>query len=151
MAFLHCEVKSSGSSKERVTWDLLRLARFYRTSIVYGQRSPLLQIIGRKATYMRNEFEDGLFILRKIGTFKLPFVRAHMGKLAKKCGVLIQAKKDVEPIARIRLKPMQNIRDIVFVLGRLGNFLAHEINEESDLEKKYRPGVDCGPDEAAIG
>jgi len=91
--FLHCEVKPTRSSRVRVAWDVVRLVRFGRCALACGHEiAPLLQVVGRKATYMRLKDNEGLLVLGKVGTFQVPLVLDHLPDLAKTCMVLYEAK-----------------------------------------------------------
>jgi hypothetical protein len=91
LIYLHCEVKPSGARRHKIAWDLLRLVRYARCSLSRGLHAAcLLQVVGRHTRYMRVTSEDGMFVLREIGTIQLPMVRDDLDALAAKCGVLFQ-------------------------------------------------------------
>jgi hypothetical protein len=67
--------------------------RFGRCALACGHEiAPLLQVVGRKATYMRLKDNEGLLVLGKVGTFQVPLVLDHLPDLAKTCMVLYEAK-----------------------------------------------------------
>ncbi|KAK3808752.1 MAG: hypothetical protein J3Q66DRAFT_444649 [Benniella sp.] len=122
LPFLHCEVKPTRSSRIRAAWDVVRLVRFGRCALSNShQAAPLLQVVGRDATYMRLKEDEGLLVLEKVGTFKVPLVLDHLPELAKTCMVLHKTLEDIETAQGEKTR-LQGLKNIVFTLGYLGSY-----------------------------
>ncbi|KAG0205288.1 hypothetical protein BGX31_003006, partial [Mortierella sp. GBA43] len=93
---LYCEVKRTGAGRNKVLWDLVRLARFGRSAMIRGFPSALLvQVVAQDFTYMRMTREDGVFMLKKVGIVPIPFKFDDLTTFAERTGVLMKLRDDV--------------------------------------------------------
>ncbi|KAK3808704.1 MAG: hypothetical protein J3Q66DRAFT_444609 [Benniella sp.] len=134
---LHGEVKTLSASNNAIAWDLLRLARFGRTSLAWGHSMAcLIQVVHKIGTNRRIQEEDGLFVLRRVGTFELAFGLDDLPKSVGNPGVLLKARKDVYHVIKNGHTPCShNLQDIAIKLGSLGIFL-HAKDESKDEVSK---------------
>lgn len=118
---LHCEVKRGKKDMAKVHWDLQRLARFGRATIIRGfPYACLIQVVRDEFKYMRMTYENGLFILRTVGTINIPFKLDDIDSFVARAGVLRQIRTDVRNQPNPPGPQLNSFTDIKLVLGRLG-------------------------------